>query len=141
MEKYLTIHLFQIKSTHTSQQFSGHQLGVLQFNTILTLSTLRYRFQGLKACDTRRLALTSDTVSLYLNISCSVVSDSVILWTLARQTPLSMRFLRQECQSGLPVPSPGDLPDPGIESKSPSLKADSLLSQPPGKPEIPHFTD
>jgi len=54
------------------------------------------------------------------------MSDSVTLWTIAHQAPLSMGFLRQEYWSGLPFPSPGDLPDPGIELTSPALQADSL---------------
>ena len=49
-------------------------------------------------------------------------------WTLAHQAPLSMGCSRQEYWSGLPFPSPGDLPDPGIEPRSPALQADSLLS-------------
>ena len=55
-------------------------------------------------------------------------------WTVARQAPLSMEFSRQEYWSALPFPSPGDLPDPGIEPWSPALQADSLPSEPPGKP-------
>ena len=51
-------------------------------------------------------------------------------WTIAHQGPLSMGFPRQEYWSGLPLPSPGDLPDPGTEPKSPVLQADSLLSEP-----------
>ena len=47
---------------------------------------------------------------------------------------LSMGFSRQEYQSGLPCPPPGELPNPGIEARSPTLQADSLLSEPPGKP-------
>ena len=47
---------------------------------------------------------------------------------------LSMEFSRQEYWSGLPFPSPGDLPDPGIKPRSPTLQADSLTSEPPGKP-------
>ena len=54
-------------------------------------------------------------------------------WTVAYQGPLSMEFSRQEYWSGLPFPSPGDLPDPGIESRSPTLQADTLPSEPPGK--------
>ena len=50
-------------------------------------------------------------------------------WTVARQVPLSVGFSRQEYWSGLPFPSPGDLPDPGIEPRSPTLQADSLLSE------------
>ena len=55
-------------------------------------------------------------------------------WTIAHQTPLSMGFSRQEYWSGLPFPSPGDLPKPGIEPGSPALQADALSSEPPGKP-------
>ena len=55
-------------------------------------------------------------------------------WTVAYQAPPSMGFSRQECWSGLPFPSPGDLPNPGIEPGSPALRADALPSEPPGKP-------
>ena len=51
-------------------------------------------------------------------------------WTTAYQAPSSMGFSRQECWSGLPFPSPGDLPDPGIEAGSPALQADALPSEP-----------
>ena len=51
-------------------------------------------------------------------LSHSVVSDSVTLWTVAHQAPLSLVFLRQEYWSGLPFPSPGDLPNSGIKSES-----------------------
>ena len=54
-------------------------------------------------------------------------------WTVAYQAPPSRRFSRQECWSGLPFPSPGDFPNPGIESGSPALQADALMSEPPGK--------
>ena len=53
-------------------------------------------------------------------------------WTIAYQAPPSMGFSRQECWSGLPFPSPGDLPDPEIEPGSPTLQADALPSEPPG---------
>ena len=55
-------------------------------------------------------------------------------WTVAYQAPPSMGFSKQEYWSGLPFPSPGDLPDPGIEPRSPTLEADALNSEPPGKP-------
>ena len=60
---------------------------------------------------------------------CSDVSDSLIPWTVAHQDPLSMEFSRQEYWSGLPFPTPGDLPDPGTEPTSLGLlhwQADSL---------------
>ena len=60
-------------------------------------------------------------------------------WTVAHQAPLSMGFSRQEYWSGLPFPSPGDLPDPGTEPGSPALQADSLPSEPPGKPSHSQF--
>ena len=53
-------------------------------------------------------------------------------WTVAHQALPSMGFSRQEYWSGLPFPSPGDLPDPGIKPRSPTLQADALTSEPPG---------
>ena len=57
-------------------------------------------------------------------------------WTIAYQAPPSMGFSRQECWSGLPFPTRGNLPDPGIEPWSPVLQADALPSEPPGKPQL-----
>ena len=54
-------------------------------------------------------------------------------WTIGHQAPLSMGFPRQEYGNGLPFLSPGDLPNPGIEPRSPALLGDSLLTEPPGK--------
>ena len=59
---------------------------------------------------------------------CLILASS---WAVACQTPLSMEFSRQEYWSGLPLPSPGDLPDPGIKPRSSALQADSLLLEPP----------
>ena len=67
-----------------------------------------------------------------LCVSHSVISSSATPRTVARQPPLSMEFSRQENGSGLPFPSPGDIPNPGIEPGSPTLQADFLLSEPPG---------
>ena len=50
--------------------------------------------------------------------------------TVAHQAPLPMKVSKQEYWSGLPFPSPGDLPDPGIKPRSPALQADALLSEP-----------
>ena len=74
------------------------------------------------------------------NVSRSVMSDSEIPWTVAHWAPLSVEFSRQEHCSGLPFPSPGDLPDPGIEPRSPALQADALPSELSGKP-IPGGSD
>ena len=59
-------------------------------------------------------------------------------WTVAFQAPLSMEFSRPEYRSGYPFPSPGDLPYPGTEPRSPALQMNSLPSEPPGKPSINH---
>ena len=66
--------------------------------------------------------------------SLSRVQLFAIPWTVAHQAPPSMGFSRQGYWSGLPFPSPGDLPDPGIEPSSPVMQADALTSEPPGKP-------
>ena len=76
---------------------------------------------------------------LYLCISChpmkllSRVWLFATPWTVAYQAPPSMGFSRQEYWSGLPFPSPGDLPNPGIKPGSPALQADALNSEPLGK--------
>ena len=57
-------------------------------------------------------------------------------WTVAYQAPPSMGFSRQEHWSGWPFPSPGDLPDPGIEPRSLTLEENALTSEPPGKPYL-----
>ena len=72
---------------------------------------------------------TSEPVKL---LSC--VRLFAIPWSVAYQAPPSMEFSRQEYWSGLPFPSPGELPDPGIEPRSPALQADALPSELPGKP-------
>ena len=58
------------------------------------------------------------------------------LWIVTHQAPLSVGFSRQEYWSGLPFPSPGDLSNPGIEPRSPTLQADALTSEPPGKSTV-----
>ena len=63
-----------------------------------------------------------------------VMSDSATPWTVACQRPLSMGFSRQEHWGEQPLPSPGDLPNPGIKLGSPALKVNSLPSEPPRKP-------
>ena len=67
--------------------------------------------------------------------SLSHVQLFAILWTIASQAPLSMKFSRQEYWSGLLCPSPRDLPNPGVEPRSPVLQADSLPYELPEKPQ------
>ena len=89
-----------------------------------------FKLSGSHTCtitDTDMLEFTCMSVAQ----SCQSLCDP---WTVARQAPLSMEFSRQEYWSGLPIPSPRDLPHPGIEPGSPALLADSLPSEPPRKP-------
>ena len=67
--------------------------------------------------------------------SISRVRHFATPWTVAYQASPSMEFSRQEYWSGLPFPSPGDFPNPGNEPGSPALQADTLPSEPPGKPK------
>ena len=69
-------------------------------------------------------------------LSCSVMSDSATPWTVAHQASLSVGFPRQEYWSGLPVPSPGDLPDSGIKPGSPALAGGYFTAELPGKPQV-----
>ena len=86
----------------------------------------------------QRLGLASQAEEELLNVkkvkSFSHVQLFVSPWTVACQAPPSMGFSRQEYWSGVLFPFPGDLPDPGIEPRSPTLQVDSLLSEPPGNP-------
>ena len=106
------------------------------------------RFLGEIVCSMKSQGLRSQICSQFLGGSLllvmwwtrewkwsrSVVSNSATPWTVAHQAPPSPGFSRQEYWSGLSFPSPGDLPDPGIEPRSPALQADALTSEPPGKP-------
>ena len=75
----------------------------------------------------RQKAMQVLRACMHACLVASVVSDSVILWTVALQAPLSMRVFRQEYWSGLPFPPPGHLPDSGIKLTSPTLQADFCL--------------
>ena len=88
-----------------------------------------------------REAQTENYLTAATELTCVVLLNQLCLtlfetpWTVARQVTLSMEFSRQEYWSGLPFAPPGYLPDPGMEPRSPTLQADSLLSQPPGNPK------
>ena len=87
----------------------------------------------------RDLGDSSTWVLSQLLFSCQAVSDSFgIPWTVARQTPLSMGFPRQEHWNGLPFPSPGDRPYSGIEPVFLALQGRFLTTGPTGKPPIIH---
>ena len=77
------------------------------------------------------------------NLCCAHSQGCVHLfatpWTVACQAPLSMEFSRQKYWSGLPFPSPGDLPNPGIKPVSPALAGRFFTAEPPGKPIISYL--
>ena len=74
------------------------------------------------------------SVCVCVFVSCLVVSDSANPWTVAHQASLFMEFSRQEYWSGLPFPSPEELPHPGIKPWSPASQADSLPFELQGSP-------
>ena len=94
------------------------------------------------SCFSPDLRFTAPPSYIYLNTtSLACLSTSCFLshvqlfvtqWPVICQAPLSMEFSRQEYWSRLPFPSPGDLPDPEIEPRSPASQVDALLSEPPG---------
>ena len=83
-----------------------------------------------------RTGQTEKAELTHTHLSCHLVTQPcpTLCHPMVCQAPPSMGFSRQEYWSGLPCPPPGDLPDPGIEPRSPTWQADSLLSEPPGKP-------
>ena len=88
------------------------------------------KIQGQKCrCGSHQCIKRSEVKSL------SRVRLFATLWTVAHQAPLSMGFSKRDYWNGLPFPSPRDLPNPGIEPRSPALQADSLPSEPSGKPK------
>ena len=80
------------------------------------------------------IATPRDSCLLLLLSRFSRVRLCATPWTAAHQAPPTLGFSRQEYWSGLPFPSPEDLPNPGIEPTSPALQADSLPAEPQGKP-------
>ena len=109
---------------------SSHLLGILYMpGTLCTLSHFMLTITFYEGCVCVCVCVS---VSLSVCLSHLVMFDSMTSWTW--QAPLSMEFSRQEYWSGLTYPSPGDLPNPWIKPRSPALQANSLPSEPPGKP-------
>ena len=122
---------------------SNLHLSILAWRMLWTEEPVGYCSWGCKELDMteqlkqqqRILARVCRSWTPSVRVSHSVVSDSLLPpWTVVRQAPQSMEVSRQEYWSGLLFPSLGDLPDPRIEPWSPALWADSLPSEPPGKP-------
>ena len=96
-----------------------------------TLGISSQSLQWLAAAGVAAMWLWSDCLKVKVK-SLSPVRLFATPWIVAYQAPQSMEFSRQEYWSGFPFPSPGDLSNPGIEPRSPTLQADALLSEPPG---------
>ena len=113
---------------------------LLSFPTFLSLSliTLLSLFSQLYDFSSQsppfRTSTDSAVLCAVLNRSATSVQLFVTPWTVAHQAPLSMGFSRQEYWSELPCRPQRDLPNPRIEPRSPTLQADSLPNEPPGKP-------
>ena len=110
----------------------GHDWATsLHFHSLLISILIMYTCNTLSRAWTKKSSPALDHVKVKL---LSRVHLFATPWTVAYQAPLSMGFSRQEYWSGLPFPSPGDLPNPGIKPRAPALQRDALPSEPPGKP-------
>ena len=78
-----------------------------------------------------KLLHTAVKLRVLVTKSCLTLFETP--WTVAHQAPLSTQFFRQEFWRGLPFPSPGDLPNPGVKSRSPATAGRFFTSSPPGK--------
>ena len=97
--------------------------------------TLKHLLQN-ESQTIKKMAIGTYISIITLNVKVKVKSLSRVqlfatLWTIVYQASPSMGFSRQEYWSGLPFPSPGDLPDPRVEPRSPTLEAGALTSEPP----------
>ena len=118
---------------HVSQVLSPDQFTLSQLKIFLNKFSMCQYLHVLNdnICPTLQLIWKYEWVSVQW---LSPVRLFATPWTAAHQAPLSKGFPRQEYWGGLPFPSPGDLPDPGIELASPALAGRFLTTEPPGKP-------
>ena len=86
-------------------------------------------------CFSQNIIMSTDIMCIHVLSHSSHVRLFVTPWTVTCQAPLSMEFSRPGYWNGLPFPSPGDLPNPGIKPMSRTLQVDSLPAEPQGKPK------
>ena len=120
--------------------FGGNASGNMKFNPLLIYHPENPRTLKNIAKGSLPVVWMSNPKAWAVVQSLSPVCLFVTLWTVAYQVPLSMGFPRQGYWSGLPFPSPGALPGPGIEPTSPAL-AGAYPTEPLGKPKNLGFTD
>ena len=123
---------YKKKTTTTSKEWNSMEL---EIRFCRTWEEIRLQASGLTSYGTPFKGLILESIIWSEVKSLSRVWLFVTSWTVAYWTPPSMGFSRQEYWRGLPFPSPGELPDPGIKPRSPALRADALPSGPPGKSE------
>ena len=108
----------------------------LRLYSFFTIQIRCHSFQDFLCCSHHFMLCSHVTLWVYVIVfhaqSLNHVWLFVTPWTVAHQAPLSMEFSRQAYWSGLPFPTPGDLPNPGTEPRSPTLRTDSLPSDAPG---------
>ena len=127
------------KDTHSRTKLFPNPYPHLRANSVFPCSKAQNSISGSHFLAQKLLAaLMPERLSPPCTVlSCSVVSDSLRLPGLSPARFLyPWGFSRHEHWSGWPFPSPGDLPNPGNEPSSPALQADSLPSEPPGKPSL-----
>ena len=124
------------EKVHRDRTSLGHQ-------PVPVMGKVAFLHQGMESAGIHRTTNSggqwhwSETFWFYFVCqSLSHVRFFATLWTVAHQVPLSVGFSRQEHWSGLPFPSPGDLPHPGIRPRSSVLQVDFLLFETPGKPSF-----
>ena len=125
---------FLKRSTNTFSTLDPTWQRVAQgINSVMFLgcTSIKAKVHRCPGCNNRRIPRHKAVVVVKVSQSCPTLAT---LWNVGHQVPLSMGFSRQEYWSGLPFPSPGDLPHPGIEPMSPALQADSLLTELGGNP-------
>ena len=121
-----------MKSSHPTAGIVLHGIALhISFSTFLEILSKQISLAFSFKNDYLYLCNALHTLLLF---SHEVVFNSVTPWTAARQAPVSMGFPRQEYQSGLPLTSPRDLPDPRIELACPALAGRFFTAEPPGKP-------
>ena len=115
-----------------------HEPLIMKFMRAVLLTARKDKLWNQYFCDVH---IGGTNSILYMKVKVKSLSHVRLFATsrtVAYQAPLSMGFSRQEYWSGLPLPSPGDLLNQGIEPGSPALQADTLTSEPPRKPILVH---
>ena len=127
------------KSCKNDQRIALHLFCIFTSCVYFSPFALSFYLSIISACQSVYREIFLNQLREYCSHHAPLLFYLKYYWTVAYQAPQSMEFSRQEYWSGLPFPSPGDLPNPGIEPGSPALQAKALPSEPPGKPEFKKY--